>query len=68
MIQFSTGEGRNPDLTGLTPPYLCACPKAGPGFPSSYVVVFFFVFRALKEKYEDTKLIIRCHKSKIPKG
>jgi hypothetical protein len=28
-------------LTGLTPPYVCACPKPGPGFPASYVVVFF---------------------------
>jgi hypothetical protein len=30
-------------LTGLTPPYVCACPKPGPGFPTSYVVVFWGV-------------------------
>jgi hypothetical protein len=24
-------------LTGLTPPHVCACPKAGPEFPTSYV-------------------------------
>ena len=27
-------------LTDLTPPHLCACPKPGPGFPMSHVVVF----------------------------
>jgi hypothetical protein len=27
-------------LTGLTHPYLYACPKPGPGFPTSYVVFF----------------------------
>jgi len=27
-------------LTGLTPPLVCACPKPGPGFPTSNVVVF----------------------------
>ena len=26
--------------TGLTPLHFCACSKLGPGFPSSYVVVF----------------------------
>jgi hypothetical protein len=30
-------------LTGLTPPHFCACPQPGPGFPTSYVVVLFFV-------------------------
>jgi hypothetical protein len=30
-------------LTGLTPPYFCACPKPGPAFPMSYVVVIFYV-------------------------
>ena len=25
----------------LTPPHFCSCPKAGPGFQMSYVVVFF---------------------------
>jgi hypothetical protein len=28
-------------LTGLTPPYFCACPKPGTGFPTSYAMVFF---------------------------
>ena len=26
-------------LTGATLPRFCACPKPGPGFPTSYVVV-----------------------------
>ena len=26
-------------VTGLTPPHSDACPKPGPGFPTSYVVV-----------------------------
>jgi hypothetical protein len=33
---YSLGARAAPDLT---PPHLCACPK--PGFPTSYVVVFF---------------------------
>jgi hypothetical protein len=28
-------------LTSLIPPHFCACLKPGPGFPTSYVVVFF---------------------------
>ena len=28
-------------LTGLTLPHCCACPKPEPGFPTSYIVVFF---------------------------
>ena len=27
-------------LTGLTSAHFCVCPKPGPGFPTSYVVVF----------------------------
>jgi hypothetical protein len=34
-------------LTGSTPPYFCACPKPGPGLPTSYFMVF-FVFRELR--------------------
>jgi hypothetical protein len=30
-------------LTGLTLPHVCACPKKGPGFQTSYVVVFFCI-------------------------
>jgi hypothetical protein len=30
-------------LPGLTPPHYCACHKPEPGFPTSYVVVFFFI-------------------------
>jgi hypothetical protein len=30
-------------LTGLTLPYLFACPKPGPVFPASYIVVFVYV-------------------------
>jgi hypothetical protein len=26
-------------LNGLTPPHLCACPKPGHGFPTSYVMI-----------------------------
>ena len=29
-------------LTSLTLPHLCACPNPGTGFPSSYVVVFWY--------------------------
>ena len=39
-------EGRiGISLTSLTPPHSCACPKPGPGFPKSYVVVFSCVQR-----------------------
>jgi hypothetical protein len=31
----------------LTLPHFCACPKPGPGFPTSYVMVF-FVFNKLR--------------------
>jgi hypothetical protein len=31
----------------LTLPHFCACPKTGPGFPTSYVMVF-FVFNKLR--------------------
>ena len=34
-------RGKGVPLTGFTPPHLCACPKPGPGFPASFVVVFF---------------------------
>jgi len=34
-------------FSGLTPPHFCACPKPGPGFPTSYVMVF-FMFNYLK--------------------
>ena len=34
-------------LTDLTPPPLCACPKPGPGFTTSSVMVF-FVFSELR--------------------
>ena len=35
-------------LTALIPPHFCACPKPGPGFPMSHVLVFFFVFSELR--------------------
>jgi hypothetical protein len=34
-------------LTDLTPPPFCACPKPGPGFTTSSVMVF-FVFSELR--------------------
>ena len=34
-------------LTGLIPPHFYACPNPGPGFLTSYVVVF-FVFSELR--------------------
>ena len=34
-------------LNDLTPPPFCACPKPGPGFTTSYVMVF-FVFSELR--------------------
>ena len=27
-------------LTSLSMPHFCVCPKSGPGFPTSYVMVF----------------------------
>ena len=39
-IQLSRGEGWGKTVTGLTPPYFCACLKSAPEFPTSYVVVF----------------------------
>ena len=41
--QSLTQEGRVViPWTGLTLPYFCACPKPGPGFTMSYVVVLLF--------------------------
>ena len=42
-LNYSPGEGLDP-LTSLTLPHVCACPKQRPGFPTSYVMVFFFIF------------------------
>jgi hypothetical protein len=40
--RFSYQEGGfETPLTGSTPPHFCASPKPGPGFPMSYVMVFF---------------------------
>ena len=39
--------GEGVPLTDLTPPPFCACPKSGPGFTTSYVMVF-FVFSELR--------------------
>ena len=36
-------------LTGLTTPRVCACPKPGPGFPTSYIVVL-YMFSNLRWK------------------
>jgi len=36
-------EGVGIPLTGLTLPHFCACPKSGPEFPTSYVMVCFYV-------------------------
>ena len=50
-------------LTCLTPPHLCACPKPGPGFPTSYVMVF-FVFRvneSLIVRFVDIGRIVDHH-------
>ena len=41
-VFIQEGKVRIP-LTGLIPPHFCACLKPGPGFPTSYVVVFFSV-------------------------
>jgi hypothetical protein len=35
-------QGTGIPLIGLTLPHCCACPKPGPGFPTSDVVVFVF--------------------------
>lgn len=34
-------------LIGKTPPHFCPFPKPGPGFPTSYVVIF-FIFNELR--------------------
>jgi len=34
-------------LTGLKLPHFCVCPKPGPGFQRSNVMVFFFYFQCL---------------------
>ena len=39
-IKLSGGEDCDP-LTGLTLPHICACPKPGHEFPTSYVVDLF---------------------------
>ena len=40
-IQLSRGGGGvGIPLTSLTPPHFYACPKPGPGFPMSHVIVF----------------------------
>ena len=39
-IQVSREEVGIP-LTGLTMSHLCVCLKPGPGFPMSYVMIFF---------------------------
>ena len=43
-IQFSREQGCHL-IKCLTQPHFCACPKSGPGFPTSYmyVVVFFVI-------------------------
>jgi len=39
---FEHIEGRiGISVTGLPPPYFCAHPNSGPGFPTSYVMVFY---------------------------
>jgi hypothetical protein len=45
-FQLSTGDGWYPNKR-LNPPHRCACPKPGPGFPMSYVMVF-FMFNELR--------------------
>jgi len=42
--KVSNQEGVGIPFTGLTPPQLCVCLKPGPGFLTSYVVVYFIVF------------------------
>jgi hypothetical protein len=44
---YKEGRGRIP-LTCLTPPHMRACPKSGPGFPTSYVVMSLFVFGEMR--------------------
>ena len=38
-----TKEGVGIALTDLAPPHFCVCPKTGPGFQTSDVVVFLCV-------------------------
>ena len=39
-------------LTGITPPHICSCPKTGPGFPTSFVVPVFGFFCVQRIKLE----------------
>ena len=54
----------NCPCTSLTLPYLCACPKPGPGFPPSYVMVF-LMFNDLKSEvivcFVDVGKIVDLH-------
>jgi len=40
-MQLPKGKGLDP-INQLNPATCCACPKPGPGFSKSYVVIFFF--------------------------
>ena len=60
--RFNHQEGRfGIPLTGLTPPHFCACPKPGPGFPTTYVVgLFFFVFFLNEVFFRFVDIGINC--------
>ena len=48
MIILYNYQGEGWELiNGLTRPHICAWPSPGPGFPTSYVMVF-FVFNDLR--------------------
>ena len=45
---YLSSVGVGVQLTGLTPPYVCACPKQGPEFLTLYVVVLLYSARSVK--------------------
>ena len=47
LVVLMEQDGGGISLTSLTLPHFCACPKPGPGFLMSYVVVF-FMFNELR--------------------
>jgi hypothetical protein len=64
-----TGYWITTTLTGLTLLQVCACPKPGRGFPTSYVVVFLMfndLWREMVVRFIDLFLHVVCIQSPLP--
>ena len=48
-------------LTGITPPHCCTCPKPGPGFLTSHIVVFLCLVKSREVCFVDIGGIIDQH-------